>query len=172
VLQNASLYADSQTQRIQLTQILIHRSLRPAPFARVALSFPFLDGLALKLVLTPALIGAVSMAGRRWGPGVSGWLVGFPLRSGPVAFFLALDQGVSFAAGAAAGSMTGAAAQALFCVLYGRWARGRHFPVALLAGSLGFAAASVVLQHLTLTVMPGSCSDCSPSPASSSSWRS
>src|SRR5437660_411979 len=41
------------------------------------------------------------MAGRRWGPGVSGWLVGFPLTSGPVAFFLALDQGVSFAAGAA-----------------------------------------------------------------------
>jgi len=101
------------------------------------------DGLALKLVLTPTLIGAVSMAGRRWGPGVSGWLVGFPLTSGPVTFFLALDQGVSFAAGAAVGSMTGAAAQAVFCVLYGRWARGRHWAPALLAGSLGFAAATV-----------------------------
>jgi hypothetical protein len=112
------------------------------------------EGLALKLVLTPTLIGAVSMAGRRWGPGVSGWLVGFPLTSGPVAFFLALDHGVSFAAGAAMGSMTGAAAQAVFCVLYGRWAHGRHFSRALLAGTLGFAAASVALQHLTLAAPP------------------
>jgi len=112
------------------------------------------DGLALKLVLTPTLIGAVSLAGRRWGPGVSGWLVGFPLTSGPVAFFLALDQGVSFAAGAAVGSMTGAAAQAVFCVLYGRWARAPRWPTALLAGSLGFAAATVVLQHLTLALVP------------------
>lgn len=113
-----------------------------------------MDGLVLKLVLTPTLIGAVSMAGRRWGPGVSGWLVGFPLTSGPVAFFLALDQGVSFAAGAAVGSMTGAAAQAAFCVLYGRWAHGRHWGQALVAGSLGFAAASVVLQCLTLALVP------------------
>jgi hypothetical protein len=105
------------------------------------------EGLALKLVLTPALIGAVSLAGRRWGPGVSGWLVGFPLTSGPVAFFLALDHGVRFAAAAAVGSMTGASAQAVFCLLYGRLAR-RGWGRALLAGSLGFAAATVFFQCL------------------------
>ncbi|MGH7302500.1 MAG: hypothetical protein ACRELZ_04370, partial [Candidatus Rokuibacteriota bacterium] len=113
-----------------------------------------MDGLALKLVLTPALIGAVSMAGRRWGPGVSGWLVGFPLTSGPVAFFLALDHGESFAAGAAVGSMTGAAAQAVFCVLYGRSAHGRRWAMALLVGSLGFAAATVALQLTSLALVP------------------
>ena len=113
-----------------------------------------MDGLALKLVLTPTLIGAVSLAGRRWGPGVSGWLVGFPLTSGPVAFFLALDQGVAFAAGAAAGSMMGAAAQAAFCVVYGRRARGHHWAMPLVAGSLAFALASVALQLVTLTLLP------------------
>jgi len=41
--------------------------------------------LAFKLLLTPALLGLVSLAGRRWGPAVSGWLVGLPLTSGPVA---------------------------------------------------------------------------------------
>jgi hypothetical protein len=112
------------------------------------------DGLALKLVLTPTLIGAVSMAGRRWGPGVSGWLVGFPLTSGPVAFFLALDHGVAFAAGAATGSMTGAAAQAAFCVLYGRRARGHHWVVPLVAGSVAFALASLVLQLVSLALLP------------------
>ena len=113
-----------------------------------------MDGLALKLVLTPMLIGAVSLAGRRWGPSVSGWLVGFPLTSGPVAFFLALDHGLTFAAGAAAGSMTGAAAQAVFCVLYGRRAHAPHWAEPLAAGSLGFAVASVALQVVSLTLVP------------------
>lgn len=113
-----------------------------------------MDGLALKLVLTPTLIGAVSVAGRRWGPGVSGWLVGFPLTSGPVAFFLALDHGLPFAAEAAVGSMTGAAAQAAFCVVYGRLARGRHWAIALLGGSLAFAAGAVLLPRLTVPLGP------------------
>ena len=86
-----------------------------------------MDGLVLKLVLTPALIGAVSIAGRRWGPGVSGWLVGFPLTSGPIAFILALEHGVEFAAAAAAGSMAGASAQSAFCVAYGRSAGRWHW---------------------------------------------
>src|SRR2546421_570766 len=93
------------------------------------------------------------MAGRRWGPGVSGWLVGFPLTSGPVAFFLALDHGLSFAAGAAVGSMTRAAPQAAFCVLYGRLARRRHWTMALLRGRLAFAAAPVLLQGSTFTLV-------------------
>jgi len=112
------------------------------------------DGLVLKLVLTPALIGAVSIAGRRWGPGVSGWLVGFPLTSGPIAFILALEHGVEFAAAAAAGSMAGASAQAAFCVAYGRSAGRWHWGPALLAGFLAFAAAAVALRSLTLPVVP------------------
>ena len=37
--------------------------------------------LALKLALTPALIAGASLAGRRWGGAVSGWLVGLPARA-------------------------------------------------------------------------------------------
>ncbi len=33
--------------------------------------------LALKLVLTPFLIGGPSLAARRWGPAVAGWLAFF-----------------------------------------------------------------------------------------------
>src|SRR5262249_20178928 len=151
--------------------LLFHGAERPAVCARraarlaltrldshalgaAAISFGVVDGLALKLVLTPTLIGAVSMAGRRWGPGVSGWLVGFPLTSGPVAFFLALDQGVSFAAGAAGGGPSWGAPPAARCGLSGRRARAPRWPAALFAGSLGFAGATVVLQHLTLTLVP------------------
>jgi len=49
--------------------------------------------LALKLVLTPALIAIATLAGRRFGPSISGWLVGLPFTSGPVSLFLALEQG-------------------------------------------------------------------------------
>ena len=38
----------------------------------------------LKLLLVPALIYAVTLAGRRWGPDVAGWLSAFPILSGPI----------------------------------------------------------------------------------------
>lgn len=81
-----------------------------------------METLLLKLVLTPLLIGLVSLAARRWGPAVSGWLVGLPLTSGPVALFLALDQGTAFAARAALGILAGTVAQVAFCLAYSRLA--------------------------------------------------
>ena len=57
------------------------------------------------------LVGGASLAGRRLGHQVGGWLVALPLTSGPVAFFLASDQGASFAAGAAVGMLAATASQ-------------------------------------------------------------
>lgn len=112
-----------------------------------------MDGLALKLVLTPALIGAVSLVGRRWGPGVSGWLLGIPFTSGPIALFLALNHSATFAATAAAGTLAGAISQAAFCVAYGWLAFFRRgWPLALTASCLAFAAATVALRSLVLPV--------------------
>jgi hypothetical protein len=48
--------------------------------------------LALKLVVTPALIAAATLVGRRFGPSISGWLVGLPFTSGPVSLFLTLED--------------------------------------------------------------------------------
>src|SRR5215471_3955992 len=102
--------------------------------------------LTLKIVLTPLLILAASWVGRRWGEAVGGWLVGLPLTSGPIAFFLALDHGTGFAAAAAAGSLAGAAAQACFCIGYGRTATRLGWPVALAVGAAAFGAAGGLLQ--------------------------
>ena len=113
--------------------------------------------LALKLVLTPALIGAASLVGRRWGPAVSGWLVGLPFTSGPVSLFVAVEQGAAFAASAAVGSLLGTAAQAAFCVGYAA-ARGRGgWPGALAAGTVAFAVAGLALErlHPSATVAAG-----------------
>jgi hypothetical protein len=37
--------------------------------------------LALKLIVTPLLVGAASLAGRWWGSAVGGWLIGISLWS-------------------------------------------------------------------------------------------
>src|SRR6185295_5365099 len=61
------------------------RGDRGAPDPRVT--------LLLKLVLVPGLIALVTVAGRRFGPRIGGWLNALPLVAGPVLFFLALEQG-------------------------------------------------------------------------------
>src|SRR5262249_23921725 len=41
-----------------------------------------MNTLLLKLIVTPVLIGAASLAGRRWGETLSGWFSGLPLDLG------------------------------------------------------------------------------------------
>lgn len=74
--------------------------------------------LFLKIILAPVLIGLVSLAGRRWGPGISGWLLGIPVNSGPLLLFFALEQGSGFAVHAALGTLLGIIAWAGFSVVY------------------------------------------------------
>jgi len=113
-----------------------------------------MDNLALKLVVTPGLIGAATLAGRRWGQSVGGWVVGLPLTTGPVAFFIALDHGEEFAAAAVMGSLAGAVAEAAFSLAYGWSARWSRWPLALLAGSGAYAGVAAVLPRLPLGPLP------------------
>ena len=102
--------------------------------------------LLLKLIVTPVLIGTASLAGRRWGETLSGWFIGLPLTSGPVCWFLAIEQGTGFAAAAARGCLAGAAAEASFCLAYAVTARNAGWIGSLAAGTLAFAACALVLQ--------------------------
>src|SRR4051812_34822686 len=95
--------------------------------------------LVLKLVLTPLLIVGASLAGRRWGPAVSGWIVGMPLTSAPVSLFVALQHGKTFASHAAVGSIAGVIAECAMFIAWGLVAE-RGWAVGLLAGSAVFWA--------------------------------
>ena len=108
---------------------------------------------AFKLGAAPILVGAASLASRRWGQAIGGWLVALPLTAGPVIFFLALERGSQFASIAAAGCLAGAIAESAFCVGYMRAARRFSWVQALLAGALSFAvlAALVLRLHIGLT---------------------
>jgi hypothetical protein len=107
-----------------------------------------LETLALKLVLTPALIGIATVVGRRWGQAVGGWLVGLPLTSGPVVLFLALEHGTSFGTSAAQGSLRGLVAESAFALCYAWVAQQCAWPTALIAGTLSFAAVASIMQSL------------------------
>jgi len=113
-----------------------------------------MDSLSLKLVLTPTLIGGASLAGRRWGPAVSGWVVGVPFTSGPIALFLALNQGVAFARAAVVGTLAGTISQVGFCLTYG-WLAGRFgWPLTVAISILVFGGLTAVLQYLPLCSGP------------------
>ncbi len=101
--------------------------------------------LSLKLVLVPALIAAVTLAGRRWGASVAGWLSAFPVVSAPILLFVALEQGPAFAAQAATATVS-----AVLCILaFGlpyAWVATRHaWPLASLAGFACYAVAVALM---------------------------
>lgn len=99
-----------------------------------------MDLLTAKLVLTPLLIAVATLAARRWGPTVGGWVAGLPLTSGPVSVFLALEQGPSFAASAAQATLLGLIGVAAFCVGYARTANALNWP-----GSCALGLASYLM---------------------------
>lgn len=112
------------------------------------------DILVLKLTVTPVLIGVSALIGRRWGPGLGGWIVGIPFTSGPIALVLSVSQGGHFAGDTAVGILAGTGSEAMFCFAYA-WAASRFtWTTSLTAGVIGFAATTLTLLRLPLSVAP------------------
>jgi hypothetical protein len=111
--------------------------------------------LLLKLVLVPGLIALVTLAGRRFGPRVGGWLNALPLVAGQVLFFLALEQGQAFVARAALSTLAGLAAVAAFAVIYSWAAIARPWWVCVPIGWTAFAALTVAVQAIPWTAVSG-----------------
>lgn len=123
--------------------------------------------LLLKLFLVPLFLLLLTLAGRRWGPSVAGWLAGLPVVAGPILLFVALEHGARFAAGAAASALSAVLASVAFSVAYAHAAQRRHWsmalPLALLAWLVAAlclslipssAPVSLVVAMLTLVVAP------------------
>ena len=104
--------------------------------------------LAVKLVLVPLLIAAVTIAGERLGPRVAGALTGLPVVAGPVALFIAVEQGAAFAARAATATLAGELSLAAFCVLYAVAALRTPWWISVAVGWAGFAASTLALDAL------------------------
>lgn len=108
--------------------------------------------LLLKLTLVPALIAAVTLAGRRWGPAVAGWLSAFPVVAGPILLFMGLEQGPAFTATAAAGTLIAVLANLAFGIGYAHAVSRRlSWPISLL---VGWAAYALVVATLRVNAPP------------------
>jgi len=112
-----------------------------------------MDILVLKLVLAPVIIGSASLAGRKWGPAVSGWIVGMPLTSGPVIFFVALSHDVTFAANTALGVISGGLSLVAYALTYAWLATRFRWHIALTGSFLVFAIITILLQNVTLPLI-------------------
>lgn len=105
--------------------------------------------LGFKLVLVPALIGAVTLAGRRWGPSIAGWLSGFPIVVGPILFFVVYEQGTEFGVTAALGTLLGLPAVLAFNVTYCFIARKAAWLAALSCALLSYGLTAYLLLALS-----------------------
>ena len=106
--------------------------------------------LALKLILAPLIIGSASLAGRRWGPAVSGWIVGMPLTSGPVVFFVALSHGALFAESSALGVLSGGISLVLYALTYAWLATRFQWHVSIAGSIFVFSLSTLYLQTVSI----------------------
>ena len=104
--------------------------------------------LLLKLLVAPALVGAVTLAVRRWGPAVGGWLSGMPVVAGPVLVFMSIEQGTTFGAEAAHATLTGLIGTVAFALTYARLCVRFRWYVCLLAGWTVFGLVTSLLYAL------------------------
>lgn len=101
--------------------------------------------LALKLVLVPLFLVLLSLAGRRWGPRVAGWLAGLPLVTGPILYFVALERGADFATQAASATLAAVFAMLAFNLTYAWAAQRMSWPLAFATALIGWLAAAVLV---------------------------
>ena len=107
--------------------------------------------LVLKLVLVPALVVSVTLAGRRWGPRVGGLLASFPLVAGPILIFFAIEQGNVFAAEAARAALVALAGVSVSSLAYAWIALRTPWWVSLAVSWAGFVVTTLTLRDIRWT---------------------
>jgi hypothetical protein len=104
----------------------------------------------LKLALVPFAVWLASLAARRWGHAVSGYLGGLPMIGGPITLYLAIDHGTDFAARSALMTLAAVAGQAGHMLAFSAVGRASGAPLGLVAGWTAFAALSLGVGALPL----------------------
>lgn len=107
----------------------------------------------LRMALVPAVVWLASLAARRWGHAVSGYLGGMPLIGGPITLFLAIDHGADFAARSALFTLVGVVGQSAHLLAFAHVGTHHRWPLALAAGWTAFATVSWSMTMLPLTPM-------------------
>lgn len=104
----------------------------------------------LRLALVPAAVWLASLAARRWGHSVSGYLGGLPMIGGPITLFLALDLGAEFAARSALFTLGAVAAQAAHLMALAYVGRRHGWAITLASGWAAFVLVAFAVSLVPL----------------------
>lgn len=94
--------------------------------------------LLIKILLMPTLIAGVTLAVRKWGEGIGGFIGGFPWVAGPVSFFIALEQGPDFVVASTPSAMMGVIGTYSFALIYTVAAKKVSWFFAMMLGYMAF----------------------------------
>ena len=109
--------------------------------------------LAIKLVSVPIFIWMVSTVARRWGHSIGGLILGLPLTSGPVLFFLSIEQGNAFASEAALGTLMGLVPLAASCLAFSLLSFKSDWTASLVTCCITFFAVTLVLNYISAPLL-------------------
>lgn len=111
---------------------------------------PDLGLLAVKMILTAAVVVGASVVAERSGPLLGGVIISLPISSGPGTFFLAIQASDRFVADSILYTLAMSAAIAVFLIVYPRLAV-RHGAVVSVGGALlVWAAVGFLVQFVPL----------------------
>jgi hypothetical protein len=117
-------------------------------------TFPGMIPLLLRFLLAPILVAAASLATRRWGDRVGGWLAAFPFVAGPLLLVMSLENGLEFGAESALSALSGITALAVFAVCYAHLARAIHWTLALPVGWALYLVSAALMHNMETGVIP------------------
>jgi hypothetical protein len=106
--------------------------------------------LALTLLVAPALVGASTLAARRWGQRLGGLVSAFPAIAFAVLLIDAHERGAAFTARAASSTLLGLLTLSVFVVAFGWAARRAGWKPSLLAGWIAALIAAALLRTTEL----------------------
>lgn len=107
----------------------------------------------LKLLITPALMLAISLAARRWGTEIGGLLSGLPVTSALIMLFLCLEQGPAFAYIAIPGALAGLVAIQATYLFYLLVTRRVSALTGCIAAVMFYGAMAFLVSHVGWPVL-------------------
>jgi hypothetical protein len=105
-----------------------------------------MNSFIIKIILMPLVVALVTLAGRKWGNNVAGILASFPFVAGAILLFIALEQGVAFAAATVSGIMVGILGWIVFCVVYILVGQRYNAIISTLVGYVAYIGWGLLLQ--------------------------
>ena len=105
---------------------------------------------ASKALIAPVLLALAAIVEHRWGGVAGGWLLGLPLTSGPMSFFLLTEHGPRYAENAARGALLGLVGAGVFCAGYYLAAQKRSWRRSLALAGIACLSVTFALSLVQL----------------------